>query len=81
MRVVARVSCILVVLNVNGNSSGFLFRSVVNLVNSTKADLLPGHVQDMEDSRGQGCLAMVDVTDGAHIDVRLVSLKFFCHIF
>ena len=80
MGIVARIRRILVVGDVNGDTSRLFFRCIVDLVDSAKADLLACHVQNMEDRRGQGCFSMVNVTNGADVNVRLISLKFFCHI-
>jgi hypothetical protein len=35
----------------------------------------------VQDSRRKGRFAVVNVTDGTDIYVRLITLKFFCHTF
>lgn len=58
----------------------FFFRSIVDLVNAAKSDLLSCHVQNMQYCRGQSGLSMVDVTDGADINVGFRPIKFlFSH--
>src|SRR6185436_20953409 len=44
VRIVASIGRVLVVRNVNSNTSSFFFRSVVDLVDITKPDLLSSHI-------------------------------------
>ena len=75
MSVVARVGLVLLVRNVDRNTPGLLFRRGVDfIVLSRKGETLG--LQNAGDGGGQGCLAVVNVADGANIDVRLLSLKF-----
>ena len=63
------------------DAAGLLLRSVVDLVEGAglTAVLLRQHLGD---GRGQRRLAMVDVTDGANVDVRFGTIEFlFSHVF
>ena len=58
----------------DGDTAGLLFRSVVDLLEGPRLSaVLLG--KDLGDGRGQRRLAMVDVTDGADVDVRLVPCE------
>ena len=62
--------------NIDSNASVPLFRSIVNGTIITK--LGKGRVfcgQDLSDSGSQCCLAMVNMSNGANVAVRLVSLE------
>ena len=69
--VVTRLGLVLDVRRGDGDAAGLLLRSVVDLLEGPG---LPAVLlgQDLGDGRRQGRLAMVDVTDGADVDVRLV---------
>ena len=71
------VTVLRLVLHVRGGDRDpalLLLRSVVDLLEALRlsADLLG---KDLRDRRGQRRLAVVDVTDGADVDVRLVALE------
>src|SRR3954454_23891401 len=76
VRVVALVGLVLDVRDGDGDAAGLLLRRLVDLVERREGVqvrvLLVKHLRD----RGrQRRLAMVDVTDGADVDVRLVPLE------
>jgi hypothetical protein len=74
VRVVAVVRLVLDVRRGDGDAALLLLRSVVDLVE--RAGLTAVRVrEDLGDGRRQGRLAMVDVTDGPDVDVRLVPLE------
>ncbi len=64
------------VRGVDGDTAGLFFRRVVDLIESTSGTT-PGVGADLGQCSGQSGLAMVNVTDGADVDVRLVPFKFF----
>ena len=71
------VTVLRLVLHVRGGDRDpalLLLRSVVDLLEALRlaAELLRQHLRD---GRGQRGLAVVDVTDGADVDVRLVALE------
>ena len=73
--VVAVLRLVLDVLNGDRDAASALFRRVVDAREvAVGGQLLEG--QHLRDRRGQRCLAMVDVTDGADVEVRLRSLEF-----
>ncbi|MNS84329.1 hypothetical protein D3C72_1181480 [compost metagenome] len=77
--VVAVGRFVLNVSGIDGDTTGLFFRSRVDLVVSLgfAAKLLG---QNGSDSSRQGGLAVVNVTDGAHVHVGLGALEFsFCH--
>src|SRR6266571_661111 len=79
VRVVTVRGFVLDVRGVDGNAACLLFRRRIDLVVRFcfAAEFLR---QDGSDSCGQGGLAVVDVTDGADVDVRLGPFEFtFCH--
>ena len=79
MCVVTRSGFVLDVGGVDGDAACFFFWSSVDLVVGFRfaAEFLR---QDGCDCSGQGRLAMVNVTDGANVHVRLSPLKLtFCH--
>src|SRR5438876_8847158 len=75
VRVVAVLGLVLDVRGGDRDPARFLLRSVVDLVEGL--DLAAAHLlgQHFRDRRGQGRLAVVDVTDRADVDVRLVALE------
>src|SRR6056297_3522582 len=67
-----------IVLNVrgrNGNTTRTLFRCVIDLVEGTRRTRTPNFVTHTGQSSSQGSLTMVYVTDGAHVQVRLITFK------
>jgi len=77
--VVARRRLVLDVRGVDGDAARFFFGGVVDLVVAldVAAKLLAQHGGN---GRRQGGLAVIDVTNGAHVHVRLAALEFlFCH--
>ena len=71
---------VLNMISSNGNTSLLLFGGIINLVNSPFFGfaLLGEHVGD----RGrQSCFTVVNVTDGANIDMKFISFKFICHLY
>ncbi|MNP13614.1 hypothetical protein D3C76_1059010 [compost metagenome] len=64
---------------VDGDTTSLLFRRVVDLVESASG-ATPSLGADLGQSGSQSGLAVVNVTDGANVDVRFVTFKlFFCH--
>ena len=74
VRVVARVGLVLDVGDGDGDAPLALLGSVVDRVEGAVFGLALQR-QVLGDGRGQRCLAVVDVTDRADIDVRLVALE------
>ena len=72
--IVALVSLVLQVSNGDGNAALALFWSLVNLVKGRILGKLSGGQYFRNCSR-QGRLAMVNVSNGTHIHMRLCSLK------
>ena len=77
----AVVGLVLDVGGVDGDAAGALLGSLVYLV---VGGVLGGagvsHVQNLSDGRGQGGLAVVDVADGANVDVGLGAVEhLLCH--
>jgi len=65
------------VMQRDGDAAGLFLRRVVDLIDIL---LLLGpalHVQDVSDGRGQGGLAVVDVANGADVQMRLGPIEFF----
>ncbi len=76
MGVVAVFGFVFDVRGGNGDPTGAFFRGVVNLVVGTGfATKFFGLYHGQRG--GQGCFPMVYVTNGSHVDVRLLTLKFF----
>ncbi len=74
MRVVARVGLVLDVGDGDGDTAGlFLGRVVDRVEGAVRRVALQGEV--LRDSCGERCLAVVDVADGAYVDVRLGALE------
>lgn len=63
------------VRGVDGDTAGLFFRRVVDLIESTSGTT-PGVGADLGQCSGQSGLAMVNVTDGADVDVRFVTFEF-----
>ncbi len=77
--VVTLVGLVLDVGGSDGDTTLALFRCVVDLVERLELGLALA-CEHLGDRCGQGGLAVVDVTDGADVNVRLGSFKFsFCH--
>jgi len=82
VRVVAIRRLILDVRRRNRDSAGFFFRSVVDRIKRPEQDLRVVLREHLGDRRRQRGLAMIDVTDGANVAVRLIAFKFlFGHDF
>src|SRR3954454_16076764 len=79
VRVVALVGLVLDVRSRDRDAALLLLRSVVDLVE--RAGLAAVRLgEDLRDRRGQRRLAMVDVTDGPDVHVRLAALELLlCH--
>ena len=74
MRVVALGTFIFHMRRRNRDAAGFFFRRFVNLI---KRDILRQALfrQHLRHRRRQGRFAMIDMPDGAHVDMRLGALK------
>ena len=83
MSVVTRFSLILNVSNVDGDTALLLFGSSINLAEVIfRIDIRVLFVQHLGDGCGQGGLTVIDVADGADVNVRLSTLVLFlCHYF
>jgi hypothetical protein len=64
------------VSGVDGNTASLLFRSAIDLVevDTSGTEYFGAHASQ---SGSQSSLAMVDVTNGADVDVRFVTFEFF----
>jgi len=67
---------VLYVRSVDGDTTGLFFRRVVDLIECTSGSAV-GLGTDLGQSSSQSGLAMVNVTDGAHVQVRFATFKFF----
>ncbi|MNP58330.1 hypothetical protein D3C76_1532370 [compost metagenome] len=77
--VVTNGGIVLNVGGVDGDTASLLFRRVVDLVERTSG-ATPGLGADLGQRSSQSGLAMVNVTDGANVDVRFVTFElFFSH--
>ncbi len=65
----------------DGDTALALFRSIIDGIEATELDVGVQVRQALRDSRGQRGLAMVDVTDGAYVDVSLGPRKFLLRHF
>ena len=76
VRVVARLGLVLDVGGRDGDTTPTLFRSVVDGIEGAPVatEHLGGNASECRSQRG---LAVVDVTDGADVDMRFGTLKFF----
>src|SRR6185437_4420272 len=76
VRVVPVVGLVLDMRDRDRDAAGLLLRRLVDLVERREGvEVRVCVVQDLRDGRGQRRLAMVDVTDGADVDVRLGPLE------
>ncbi len=73
--IVTRVGFVFDVRGRDGDAALTLFGGLVDVCE------IDSRTQDLGDRRGQRGLAVVDVADGADVDVRLVALKFFLRHF
>jgi len=79
MRVVTDIGVVLYVSGVDGDTASLLFRRAIDLVevDTSGAENFGAHASQ---SGSQSGLAMVDVTNGADVDVRFVTFElFFSH--
>ncbi len=79
VRVVTNIGVVLYVSGVDGNTTSLLFRGAIDLVevDTSGTENLGAHASQ---SCRQSGLAMVDVTNGADVDVRFVTFElFFSH--
>ena len=76
VRVMAVGGLIFDVRGRNGDAAGLLFRRLVDLVVGGEGRAA-GFGEDLGDRGGQRGLAVVDVTDGADVAVRLSACEFF----
>src|SRR5690606_36085203 len=81
VRVVTGRGIILNVGSVDGDTTSLLFRRAVDLVVALgRAAAAEYFGADASQGCGQSGLAMVNVSDGAHVQVRFTAFKlFFCH--
>ena len=81
MGVVTSLGLVLDVSGVDGDAAGALLGGLVDLVvGGVGSGVGVSHVQDLGDGRGQGGLAVVDVADGANVDVGLGAVEYLlCH--
>ena len=81
--VVTRIGLILDVGDVDGDAALLLFGGSVNLAEIIfRVDIRVLFVQHLGNGRGQGGLTVIDVADGADVNVRLSTLVLFlCHYF
>ena len=75
--VVTLFSFILNVRGIDGNTAFAFFRSVVDLVIFTDFAEAVFLVKDHSDRSSQGGLAVVNVTNGTNVHVRLCTFEFF----
>ena len=82
VRVVPVRRLILDVRRRNGYAARLFFRSVIDRIKRPELDLRVVLRQYFRDRRRQRGLAMINVTNGPYVAVRLIALKFlFCHCF
>ena len=78
--VVTLSGLILNVSGVDGDTARLLFRSLVDLRRMPSNSASPSQSQNLGDCSGQSGLAVVNVADGANVNVRQRTVKFFlCH--
>ena len=80
--IVTALGLVLNVSGVDGNTTLFLFRSVVDLVEGLYFAFVTLHAgcEHLGDGSGEGGLAVVNVADSTDVDVRFGSYEcFFCH--
>lgn len=76
VRVVALLGLVLNMRDVDRDTASLLLRSLVDLVEGRSlVEIRVRVVQNLGDGRGQRGLAVVDVTDGADVHVRLRPLE------
>ncbi|KJU09056.1 hypothetical protein SEEH1831_04052 [Salmonella enterica subsp. enterica serovar Heidelberg str. 77-1831] len=75
MRVVAGRGIVFNVRSVDGDTTRFFFRSVIDLVECTSSTAV-GFSQYGGDCSGQGSFTVVNVADGADVNVRFCTFKF-----
>src|SRR5690554_1092328 len=73
--VVTSRGIVLYVRGRDGDTTRTLFRCVIDLIESTQLASTPNFVTHTSQGGGQSGLTMVNVTNGAHVYVRLVTLK------
>src|SRR5205085_7850346 len=82
VRIVTILGLVLDVGGGDGDAARLLFRSVINRVEAAEGDLGIVLAEHLGDGGGQGRLAVIDVADGADVDVRFAPIKFlFPHKF
>ena len=76
VRVVTNGGIVLYVGSVDGDTTSLLFRRAVDLVevNTGRTEYFGA---DAGQSSGQSGFTVVNVTDGANVDVRFVTFEFF----
>ncbi|CRH68726.1 Uncharacterised protein [Chlamydia trachomatis] len=81
--IVACSRLILDVGDVNGNAALLLFWSGVDLIEVIlRVQIWILAMQHLRNSRGQGSLTVINVTDGTNVNMRLSTLVLFlCHVF
>ena len=79
--VVTSLGLVLDVSGVDGDAAGALLGGLVDLVvGGVGSGVRVSHVQDLGDSGGQSGLAVVNVADGANVDVGLGAVEYLlCH--
>ncbi|VGO76683.1 hypothetical protein SB00001_00337 [Klebsiella variicola] len=76
VRVVASRGVIFNVRGVDGDTTSFFFRCVIDLVECTSRTTV-GFSQNGSDGSSQGSFTMVNVADSTNVDVRFCTFKFF----
>ncbi len=76
MRVVTGRGIVFNVRGVDGDTTCFFFRRVVDLVECTSLATV-GFCQNGSDGSGQRCFTMVNVADSTDVNVRFCTFKFF----
>ncbi|EFH26973.1 hypothetical protein GVAMD_0520 [Gardnerella vaginalis AMD] len=81
--VVTLSGLILDVCDVNGNAAFLLFWSGINLIEVIlRVQIWILAMQHLRNSRGQGSLTVINVTNGTNVNMRLSTLVLFlCHVF
>ncbi|CDL08493.1 hypothetical protein [Klebsiella pneumoniae IS43] len=76
MRVVASRGVIFNVRGVDGDTTSFFFRRVIDLVECASGTTV-GFSQYGSDGSGQRCFTMVNVADSTDVNVRFCTFKLF----
>ncbi|AMO46892.1 hypothetical protein AKI40_0464 [Enterobacter sp. FY-07] len=76
VRVVASRGVIFNVRGVDGDTTSFFFRRVIDLIECASVTTV-GFCQNGSDGSSQGSFTMVNVADSADVDVRFCTFKFF----